>query len=153
MQDRAPDYLPSATPHVREQVELIESSEGREGMELWGYPVVLFTHTGRRTGALRKTPVLRVVIEDGTYVFVASRRGRPEHPQWYYNLRENGAITVRDGEHVFEASAREVTDPAERARLWALAVATFPGYAEYQQQTERVIPLFAVTPMQGQAAP
>jgi deazaflavin-dependent oxidoreductase (nitroreductase family) len=144
--DSTPEYLPSTTPHVREQVELIESSDGREGMELWGYPVIVFTHTGRRTGAIRKTPVLRVVTEDGAYILVGSRRGRPEHPQWYYNLRAHPEITIRDGERVFEAVAREVTDPEERARLWAVAVATFPGYDEYQQATERVIPLFALTP-------
>src|SRR5690606_38633707 len=132
-------------PHVREQVELIEASDGREGMELWGYPVILFTHRGRRTGALRKTPVLRVVMDDGAYVLVGSRRGRPEHPQWYYNLRAEPRITVRDGERVFEARAREVTDPEERARMWARCVETFPGYAEYQAATERVIPLFVAT--------
>ncbi len=144
MSQPKPEYLPSTTDHVREQVELIESSGGTQGMELWGLPVILFTHTGQRTGAIRKTPVLRVVTDDGAYILVASRRGRPEHPQWYYTLRANPSITVRDGEEVFEAHAREVTDPDERARLWAVCVETFPGYEEYQQATERVIPLFAV---------
>jgi deazaflavin-dependent oxidoreductase (nitroreductase family) len=141
-----PEYIPSPTDWVREQVELIESSGGKEGMALRGMRVVLVTMTGHKTGAVRKVPLMRAVTEDGTYVLVASRGGAPEHPLWYHNLQANPEITIRDGERVFEGRVREVADPDERARLWDVAVAAFPLYEEYQQRTERVIPVFAVDP-------
>ncbi|MPZ98095.1 MAG: nitroreductase family deazaflavin-dependent oxidoreductase [Dehalococcoidia bacterium] len=136
-------YIPSPTEWVRDQVELIESSGGTEGMTLRGMSVVLITHRGRRTGAMRKTPLMRVV-HDGTYVLVASLGGRPKHPVWYYNLVANPEVTIRDGTEVFDGRARLVEDPDERARLWAAAEEAFPNYGEYQTKTERIIPLFAV---------
>ncbi len=138
-----PEYIPSPTDWVREQVELIESSGGKEGVVLRGMPVVLITMTGHKTGAVRKVPLMRAVSDDGIYILVGSRGGAPEHPQWYYNLRANPDVTIRDGEEVFEARVREVTDPEERARLWAVAAAAFPNYDEYQERAGRVIPVFA----------
>lgn len=140
-----PEYQPSPTEWVRKQVELIESTNGREGMTLRDLAVVLVTHTGRHSGAIRKTPLMRVVDGDH-YVLVASIGGAPKHPVWYYNLLAHPEITVRDGERVQEMRARLVTDPAERARLWDLAVSAFPNYAEYQTKTTRVIPLFVAAP-------
>ena len=56
-------------------------------------------------------------------------------------------VTIRDGERVFRARVHEVTDAAERARLWSAAVKAYPPYAEYQQRTERQIPVFAAEPL------
>ncbi|MCK9486524.1 MAG: nitroreductase family deazaflavin-dependent oxidoreductase [Dehalococcoidia bacterium] len=139
------EYIPSPAEWVRNQVELYESSGGREGNTLRGLPVVLVTHTGRHTGATRKTPLMRVV-SDGTYVLVASMGGAPEHPVWYHNLLAHPEVTVRDGTEVMRGRARLVEDSEERARLWAAAVEAFPPYAEYQEKTERVIPMFAFDP-------
>ena len=138
------DYIPSPQQWVRDQVELYESSGGKEGTTLrnTGLPVVIVTHTGRKTGAVRKTPVMRVVADDGTYVVVASKGGAPQNPAWYFNLREQSEVTIRDGERVFPARIHEVSDPAERERLWAAAVRAYPPYAEYQQKTSRQIPMF-----------
>ena len=138
-----PEYIPSPTEWVRKQVEQIESSGGKEGMELRGMRVILVTMTGRKTGGIRKIPLMHAVTEDGTYILVASRGGAPEHPRWYYNLKANPDVTIRDGERVFDARVREVTDPEERARLWDVAVAAYPDYADYQERTERIIPVFA----------
>lgn len=141
-----PEYEPSPTEWVRKQVELYESSNGREGNMLRGLPVVLVTHRGRHSGAIRKTPLMRVA--DGpNYVLVASIGGAPKHPVWYYNLIADPEITVRDGEKVQTMRARLVTDAAERDRLWPIAVAAFPNYAEYQTKTTRVIPLFVAEPV------
>lgn len=137
------EYVPSTQQWVRDQVERIESSGGREGMTLRGLPVVLVTMTGRRSGAIRKVPLMRVV-HDGTYVLVGSVGGGTKHPRWYYNLLEHPEVTVRDGTEVFEGRARLVEDPEERERLWATAVESFPNYADYQQRTKRQIPLFAI---------
>ena len=143
------DYIPSPSAWVRDQVELYESSGGREGTTLrdTGLPVVIVTYIGRKTGAARKTPLMRVVTEDGTYVLVASKGGAPEHPEWYYSLRSQPEVTIQDHERVFRARIREVTDPVERERLWEAAVQAYRPYAEYQQRTDRKIPLFAAEPI------
>jgi F420H(2)-dependent quinone reductase len=141
-------YLPPARDWVREQVERYESSGGKESTTLrdTGLPVIIVTYTGRKTGAIRKAPLMRVVADDGEYVLVASKGGAPENPDWYYSLREQPEVTIRDREQVFQARIYEVTDPSERARVWAAAVQAFPPYAEYQQRTSRQIPLFVAEP-------
>src|SRR4051794_21063964 len=101
------DYAPSPSDRVREQVEQYESSNGREGNTMRGMPVVLVTHRGRNTGAVRKTPLMRVADGD-RYVLVASLGGAPKHPVWYYNLLENPDVTVRDGEKVMDMRVRLV---------------------------------------------
>ena len=143
-----PEYQPSPTEWVRNQVELIESTGGREGTTMRGMAVVLVTHNGRNSGAIRKTPLMRVADGDN-YILVASIGGAPKHPVWYYNLVADPDITVRDGTKVQEMRARLVTDSAEYARLWPIAVAAFPNYAEYQTKTTRVIPLFVAEPVKA----
>ena len=136
-------YIPSPRDWVREQVELYESSGGTKGTTLrdTGLPVILFTHTGNKTGAVRKTPLMRVKDGD-SYVLVGSQGGAPTHPAWVYNLRANSAIELRDRAVVQSMRVREVTDDAERKRLWALALAAYPPYADYQAKTSRKIPIF-----------
>ena len=141
------EYIPSPSDWVREQVELYESSGGTEGTTLRdsGLPVIIVTNTGNRTGAIRKTPLMRV--KDGSsYILVGSKGGAPENPVWVYNLRANGDVEIRDMTEVHEMRVREVEDAEERARLWDLAVAAFPPYEEYQEKTARTIPLFVAEP-------
>jgi deazaflavin-dependent oxidoreductase (nitroreductase family) len=141
------NYIPSPVDWVREQVELYESSGGTKGTTLrdTGLPVVLVTHTGNKTGAVRKTPLMRV--KDGnSYVLVGSQGGAPKDPVWVHNLRTNPRIELRDATVVQPMRVREVTDPAERSRLWPLCVAAYPPYADYQQRTQRQIPLFVAEP-------
>jgi deazaflavin-dependent oxidoreductase (nitroreductase family) len=142
-----PEYVPSPRQWVRDQVELYEGSGGREGTTLrdTGLPVIIVTHTGNKTGAIRKTPLMRV--KDGArYVLVGSVGGAPSNPVWVYNLRANPSVEIRDHTDVQKMRVREVTDEAERARLWKLAVATYPPYDEYQAKTTRRIPLFVAEP-------
>lgn len=145
-------YIPSPRDWVREQVELYESSGGTKGTTLrdTGLPVIIVTHTGNKTGAIRKTPLMRVA--DGrSYVLVGSVGGAPKDPVWVHNLRANPRVEIRDLTKVRSMKTREVTDAAERARLWKLAVAAYPPYEEYQQKTTRQIPLFVAEPS-GNAA-
>ncbi|MBI1726831.1 MAG: nitroreductase family deazaflavin-dependent oxidoreductase, partial [Candidatus Rokubacteria bacterium] len=65
---------------------------------------------------------------------------------WVHNLRVNPAVEIRDLTVVQAMRVREVENEAERARLWALAVAAFPPYADYQAKTTRKIPLFVAEP-------
>ena len=142
-----PDYIPSPRQWVRDQVELYERSGGAEGTTLrdTGLPVIIVTHTGNKTGAVRKTPLMRV--QDGrNYVLVGSVGGAPNNPVWVYNLRANPSVEIRDLAAVQAMRVREVDDGAERARLWKLAVAAFPPYEEYQAKTTRKIPIFVAEP-------
>jgi deazaflavin-dependent oxidoreductase (nitroreductase family) len=142
-----PDYIPSPRQWVRDQVELYERSGGTEGTTLrdTGLPVIIVTHTGRNTGAIRKTPLMRV--KDGAnYVLVGSVGGAPDNPVWVYNLRANPSVEIRDHTAVGKMRVREVTDESERERLWKLAVAAFPPYEEYQGRTTRMIPVFVAAP-------
>jgi len=142
-----PEYIPSPRDWVREQVELYESSGGTKGTTLrdTGLPVIIVTNTGNKTGAIRKTPLMRV--KDGAnYVLVGSQGGLPTHPVWVHNLRANPAVEIRDHTVIQAMRVREVENEAERARLWNIAVAAFPPYAEYQKKTTRKIPLFVAEP-------
>jgi deazaflavin-dependent oxidoreductase (nitroreductase family) len=142
-----PDYIPSPRQWVRDQVELYEGSGGKEGTTLrdTGLPVIIVTHTGNKTGAIRKTPLMKV--KDGAnYVLVGSVGGAPANPVWVNNLRANPSVELRDLTQVQKMLVREVSDEAERARLWKLAVAAFPPYQEYQAKTTRTIPLFVAEP-------
>ena len=142
------EYIPSPTDWVREQVERYEGSGGTEATQLrdTGFPVVIVTNQGNRTGAIRKTPLMRV--KDGNnYVLVGSRGGAPKNPVWVYNLRNDANVEIRDQTEVFTMRVREVDDPQERARVWDLAVAAFPNYQEYQERTSRTIPVFIAEPV------
>ena len=142
-----PEYIPSPRQWVRDQVELYEKSGGTEGTTLrdTGLPVIIVTHRGNKTGAIRKTPLMKV--KDGaSYVLVGSVGGAPQNPVWVYNLRANPSVDIRDLTREQPMRVREVTDDAERARLWKLAVAAFPPYEEYQAKTTRKIPLFIAEP-------
>ena len=104
-------YVPSPRDWVREQVELYEKSGGTQGTTLrdTGLPVIIVTHTGNKTGAIRKTPLMRV--KDGNnYVLVGSSGGAPKNPEWVYNLRANDKVELRDRTEVQPMRTREVTD-------------------------------------------
>jgi len=140
-------YVPSPRAWVREQVELYEGSGGTKGTTLLdtGLPVIIVTHIGNKTGAIRKTPLMRV--KDGNnYVLVGSKGGAPTDPVWVYNLRVNPDVEIRDETEARSMRVREVEDEAERARLWKLAIAAYPPYAEYQERTTRRIPVFVAEP-------
>jgi deazaflavin-dependent oxidoreductase (nitroreductase family) len=138
------EYLPSPTAWVRDQVEEYEGSGGTTGTTLREstLPVVIVTNKGAKTGAVRKTPLMRVQHE-GAYAAVGSKGGAPQHPVWVYNLRANPQVVVQDGPDTFELTAREVTG-AEREAWWERSVAAYPPYAEYQTKTDRLIPVFVL---------
>jgi len=137
------EYIPSPSDWVADQVELYEGSLGTEGLTLrdTGLPVIIVTNRGRKTGAIRKTPLMRAVDGDN-YILVASRGGAPKHPVWYHNLKADPNVEIRDKAEVYSMRVREVVDSAERKRLWDIAVAAYPPYQEYQDKTDRVIPVF-----------
>ena len=136
------EYEPSPWEWVRDQVDLYERSGGTEGTTLFDLPVVIVTTTGAKTGKVRKTPLMRVE-HDGAYAAVASQGGAPTHPLWYHNLVADPRAAVQDGPERFDVVARQVTGD-EKAAWWERAVAAYPPYAEYQEKTDRQIPVFVL---------
>jgi F420H(2)-dependent quinone reductase len=142
------EYAPSPSEWVRDQVETYERSGGSEGNTLrdTGLPVVIVTTRGVTSGAVRKTPLMRVE-HDGEYALIASMGGAPTHPKWYSNLlAAPDAVAVQDGPVPVAVTVREV-DGDERAAWWARAVEAFPPYADYQRNTTRRIPVLVATPV------
>ena len=139
-------YEPSPAAWSREQTELYEATNGEQGGDLQGRPVIVLTSVGAKTGKLRKTALMRVEHE-GVYAVVASLGGAPKHPVWYYNLTKNPHVELQDGATKRDYTAREVTGD-EKAVWWTRAVDTWPDYAKYQTKTERQIPVFVLEPMQ-----
>jgi len=135
----AGEYEPSPWDFVAEQVRVYEATGGAEGDLLDGKPCVILTTRGRRTGKLRKTPLMRVE-HDGEYAVVASMGGAPKHPIWYLNLEANPDVTLQDGPTMMDLRARTAT-PEEKREWWPHAVAAWPDYEKYQASTERDIPV------------
>jgi deazaflavin-dependent oxidoreductase (nitroreductase family) len=138
--------VPSPADWVRNQVEEYERSGGTSGTTLLdsGLAVVIVTNKGAKTGAIRKTPLMRVEHE-GRYAAVGSKGGAPQNPVWVYNLRANPDVVLQDGPETWAMTAREISGE-ERAIWWERAVAAYPSYADYQEKTDRLIPLFVLEP-------
>jgi len=140
------EYEASPSEWVRNQVDEYEASGGERANTLLdtGLPVVIVTTRGNRSGKIRKTPLMRVE-HDGAYLLVASQGGAPTHPQWYHNLvADPSAVRVQDGPEPFDVVVREL-DGEERQEWWDRAVAAYPPYADYQERTERRIPILLAT--------
>ena len=103
---------------------------------------MILTVRGARSGNLRKIPLMRVE-HDGAYVVVASMGGAPKHPTWYWNIRANSEVELQDGPQKWDMVAREITG-AEKELWWQRAVEAWPPYAEYQEKTDREIPVFVL---------
>ena len=112
------EYVPSPSSWVADQVEPYERTNGAEGTTLreTGLPVIIVTNKGNKTGAVRKTPLMRVA-DGNNYVLVASKGGAPQHPVWYHNLKADPNVEIRDIDVEQSMKVREVDDAAERSRL------------------------------------
>ena len=140
------DYEPSPQQWVRDQVEAYERSGGREANTLLDTEmrVVIVTTRGAKSGKVRKSPVMRVE-HNGQYAIVASKGGAPTHPEWYLNIVAHPTeVAFQDGPARFDADVREL-EGDERQTWWDRAVDAYPPYAEYQEATDRVIPVLLVT--------
>jgi deazaflavin-dependent oxidoreductase (nitroreductase family) len=140
------DYAPSPWQWVRDQVAAYEASGGERANTLQDtdMPVIVVTSRGAKTGKVRKNPLMRVE-HNGQYALVASKGGTPENPEWYHNLVAHpDEITIQDGSAPFAVTVRQLNGD-ERATWWERAVAAYPPYEEYQQNTRRQIPVFVAT--------
>ena len=140
------EYEPGTSAWSRKQTELYEATNGEEGGDLRGRPVIVLTSVGARTGKLRKVALMRVEHE-GIYAVVASLGGAPKNPVWYQNLKKNPHVELQDRATKRDYLAHEVSGD-EKAVWWERAVAAWPDYAIYQTRTDRQIPVFVLDPMQ-----
>lgn len=134
-------YEPNKWDWVADQVVAYEASGGTEANTLMdtGLPIMIMWTIGNKSGKLRKIPLMTVQHE-GQYAIVASKGGDPAHPGWYHNLVANPNIRIQDGSEPLNY----VLHPAEgdeRKVWWDRAVAAYPPYQEYQDKTDREIPV------------
>ena len=123
-------------------IEEFRANEGRVGGSFDGAPMLLLTTTGRRTGERRTNPMMYLADGDRVLVF-ASKGGAPTHPDWYRNLVADPRVTVEVGTESYPAHATAL-EGEERDRLYAEQSRRYPGFAEYQRNTTRVIPVVAL---------
>ena len=136
------EYGPSTWEWVAEQAEEYESSNGKSGNTLrdTGLPIIVMTTIGHQSGLVRKVPLMKVE-HDGRSALVASKGGAENHPGWYHNLMANPTVLIQDCPEPFETTVRLLSG-SERDEWWERSVAAFSPYAEYQEKTDREIPLF-----------
>jgi deazaflavin-dependent oxidoreductase (nitroreductase family) len=123
----------------RKVIEEYRSTGGQLGGNFEGAPVLLLTSTGAKTGRKHTTPMMYLSEGDRLAVF-ASKAGAPTNPDWYHNLVANPRATVEVGAESFEVDA-EVAGREERDRIYAIQAERYPGFAEYEAKTTRVIPV------------
>ncbi len=141
------EYRPGTAEWARTQAERYEATGGAEAGDMQGKPIIVLTTVGAKTGALRKTALMRVE-HGGSYAVVASKGGAPEPPQWYWNLRAQPHVELQDGAVRRDYLAREV-DGDEYDQWWERAVEAWPDYAEYQKRTQRRIAVFVLDPLEA----
>lgn len=125
-------------------IEEFRSNAGKVGGPFEGHDLLLLTTTGAKSGLPRTSPVAFIRDQDRV-VIIASKAGAPTSPDWYHNLRANPEVSVEIGTETHKATATPITEGPERDRLYAAMVEVMPGFAEYEQKTDRVIPVVALT--------
>jgi deazaflavin-dependent oxidoreductase (nitroreductase family) len=128
-------------------IEEFHANEGRVGGMFEGVPLLLLHHTGAKSGLSRVNP-LAYQADDGRYVIFASKGGAPTNPDWYHNLRAQPNVTIEVGADTIAVVASEATGE-ERDRLFRTQVERVPQFGEYEQKTDRVIPVVVLTPREG----
>ena len=139
-------WMPRLLPQVVWTDRRLQSLTGGRYsvLDVAGLPNLVLTVVGRRSGLPRSTPLL-CVPHEGRWLVAGSYFGGPEMPVWVHNLRAAGAATIRFDRTSYDVTAREVSGD-ERAELWQVMLRTWPNFATYEKRTDRVIPVFALTP-------
>ena len=124
-------------------IDEFHANGGKVGGPFEGRRLVLLTMVGAKSGEKRTTPLVSSLDGD-RLVIAASYGGADKNPDWYHNVVANPRVTVEVGTEKFEATAKEVTDRAERDRLYAGMVAEMAGFADYEKKTDRLIPVIVL---------
>ena len=119
-------------------IEEFRANGGKLGGGFEGAPMLLLHSTGARSGEERVHPVMYQQVGDDVAVF-ASKAGAPTNPDWFHNLVANPDATIEIGTETVPVRAR-VAEGEERERIWETQKERYPGFAEYEEKTDRVIP-------------
>lgn len=126
-------------------IEEFRTNGGKVGGNFEGAPLLLLTTIGAKSGQERVAPMMYLDDpENGRLLVFASKAGAPTNPDWFHNLKANPAVTVEVGTETFPATASELPED-ERATYYAKQAARYPGFKEYEEKTDRVIPVVALT--------
>jgi deazaflavin-dependent oxidoreductase (nitroreductase family) len=128
----------------RKVIEEFRANAGEVGGQFKGAPVLLLHTKGAKTGAERVNPMMYLDLDERRFVF-ASKAGADTNPDWYHNLIAHPDVTVEVGADTYGAKAKPVTG-SEHDRVYAVQAERYPGFAEYQEKTKRVIPVVELTP-------
>lgn len=128
-------------------IDEFRANEGRVGGMFERMPLLLLHHTGAKSGQSRINPVA-YLEDDGRYVIIASKGGAPSHPAWYHNLKAHPSATIEVGTNTLPVTASEAAG-VERDRLFGAQAQRFPQFADYEQKTDRTIPVIVLTPTQA----
>ena len=119
------------------------ANHGKVGGNFEGAPLLLLHSRGARTGAERVSPMM--YLRDGDrYLVFASKGGAPDNPAWYHNLMANPDAEIEVGDDTLAVRAEELKG-AERDEKYARQAELYPGFAEYEAKTTRVIPVVALS--------
>lgn len=125
-------------------IEEFRANGGKVGGPFEGAPLLLLHSTGAKSGEERVHPMMYQAVGDDFAVF-ASKAGAPTNPAWYYNLRAHPDAPVEVGTETLDVTAR-VLEGEERATIWEEQKARYPGFADYESKTDRVIPVVLLSP-------
>jgi len=125
-------------------IEEFRANAGRVGGQFEGAPVLLLHTRGAKTGIERVHPMMYLDLDDHRYVF-ASKAGADTNPDWYRNLVAHPEVTVEAGTETYRAVAAVVAEP-EWTHVYQEQARRYPGFAEYQEKTSRVIPVVELQP-------
>jgi deazaflavin-dependent oxidoreductase (nitroreductase family) len=129
-------------------IDEFRANGGQVGGGFAGAPVVIITTKGAKSGQTRVNPLVGLPEDDGTIYIFASKGGAPSNPDWYYNLLAHPDVQVEFGTDTYAATATVVTGP-ERDEIFDRQKKIMPGFAEYEANTTRVIPVVALTRIEG----
>ncbi len=125
-------------------IEEFRANGGKVGGNFEGAPMLLLTTVGAKSGKTRVNPMMYLDDDGRRYVF-ASKAGAPTNPDWYHNLLAHPEASIEVGSDVVDVVATPLTG-ADRDRIYAEQASRYPGFAEYQEKTDRVIPVVALDP-------
>ena len=126
---------PYASAHIAQYLE----SDGQDVDHPMADALILLYTTGKKSGQIRRTP-LAAYSDGDDLIVIASKGGAPEHPSWFWNLKADPSVWVRDKGEFYEARA-EVLDADEHDAMWGRITEWAPGFQSYQDKVDRLIPL------------
>jgi deazaflavin-dependent oxidoreductase (nitroreductase family) len=126
-------------------IEEFRANGGKVGGNFEGAPLLLLHSVGAKSGQVRVNPMMYLPDDHRFFVF-ASKAGAPTNPDWYHNLKANPRAKIEIGTDLLEVQATEIHGE-QRDAIYAGQASRYPGFADYEKQTDRVIPVFALTPV------